>query len=254
MLLITLLSCSDQESYNSVTPDKHSSARGDIDGGTLPEVTVYASHYQEQMTFTVTGDYGNNNYGGYYSGSQGTYWGSYDGGGNVSSGFYSSAYQDPYAGFKAKWDRLSDDEKNLALGDPVSANLIRLNSETALSSTIQRWGNNTTGRNSMSNGNGDAYRHALFNALNVRSVGPIITERFGNAHENFSGNPALERAMDLNNNRVGREISAANPDVPLSALEALIFRATIDGDLSKISGPSLVPTNQAGNSSGDIPE
>ena len=54
-------------------------------------------------------------------------------------------------------------------------------------------------------GNGDAFRHAYWNALNVKSVGADIAKAFANAHESETpeGN---DKTMDLRNNTVGRNI------------------------------------------------
>lgn len=55
------------------------------------------------------------------------------------------------------------------------------------------------------NGNGDAFRHAYWNNLMVRSIGAGPAAEFANAHEYGAKNaPALETKMDLHNNKVGR--------------------------------------------------
>jgi hypothetical protein len=40
----------------------------------------------------------------------------------------------------------------------------------------------------------------------TRSHGEALARRFGEAHEDFPGNPPAERAMDLHNNTIGRGI------------------------------------------------
>lgn len=42
----------------------------------------------------------------------------------------------------------------------------------------------------------------------TRALGSDLAKSFGDAHEAFSGNPPEERAVDLHNNAVGREIGA----------------------------------------------
>jgi hypothetical protein len=59
------------------------------------------------------------------------------------------------------------------------------------------------------NGRGDAFRHAYWSALMTQARGEPLAREFGNAHENFPGNPPLERAMDLHNNAIGRTIVSA---------------------------------------------
>jgi hypothetical protein len=56
------------------------------------------------------------------------------------------------------------------------------------------------------NGKGDAYRHAYFSALNSKSLGLDLAKRLGDAHENNPNQPNLERAMDLKNNHIGRDL------------------------------------------------
>ncbi len=56
------------------------------------------------------------------------------------------------------------------------------------------------------NGNGDAFRHCFWSALLSRDIGPDNARAFTTAHENYSDNPAGERAMDLHNNNVGIQI------------------------------------------------
>lgn len=53
-------------------------------------------------------------------------------------------------------------------------------------------------------GNGDAYRHCYWNALNVISVGETNAEMFATAHESESS--GIDKQMDLANNSAGRVI------------------------------------------------
>lgn len=59
--------------------------------------------------------------------------------------------------------------------------------------------------NELHNGNGDAFRHALFSALNVRALGIQLAKKLGDAHETMPKVPPLETAMDLFNNQAGRD-------------------------------------------------
>ena len=55
------------------------------------------------------------------------------------------------------------------------------------------------------NGNGDAFRHTLWNYGMSQDVGVAFAKTWGDAHENGTpNNPALEKQMDLFNNGVGR--------------------------------------------------
>ncbi len=59
--------------------------------------------------------------------------------------------------------------------------------------------------NSVHNGNGDAFRHALFSALNAKVLGVSLAKQLGDAHELIPNNPILENQMDLFNNQAGRD-------------------------------------------------
>jgi hypothetical protein len=53
----------------------------------------------------------------------------------------------------------------------------------------------------------DAYRHVLWSFLLTKKFGPEFAEKVTDAHETLPTNTAAERAMDFNNNRVGREFA-----------------------------------------------
>ncbi len=84
---------------------------------------------------------------------------------------------------------------------------------------------------SLHNGEGDAFRHALWSALMTQHGGIAKAHDFGNAHEEDPGQPAIEKEMDLQNNRVGREIALSNPNSTPAQLEDLIKQAVRDGSL-----------------------
>ena len=69
-------------------------------------------------------------------------------------------------------------------------------------------------------GNGDAFRHAYWNALNVKSVGADIAKAFANAHESETpeGN---DKTMDLRNNTVGRNIGRSYSNSSNKVIEAV---------------------------------
>jgi len=49
----------------------------------------------------------------------------------------------------------------------------------------------------------NAFRHALFNALNAQDVGADLAKQFGDAHEDIPGNTNNNAIMDFHNNAVG---------------------------------------------------
>lgn len=85
---------------------------------------------------------------------------------------------------------------------------------------------------SLLNGKGDAYRHALFSAKTVRTLGTDLSTKLLTAHENqpISIQHPLEKEMDLFNNQIGREIPMS-----VSNLEAHIQNLVEQGKLKIIS-------------------
>lgn len=59
---------------------------------------------------------------------------------------------------------------------------------------------------SIHNGNGDAFRHAYFSALNAKVLGINLAKQLGDAHETFPNSNPLENEMDLRNNQIGRDL------------------------------------------------
>ena len=97
------------------------------------------------------------------------------------------------------------------------------------------------------NGNGDAFRHAVWNFLMTTHcmVGPYWAQRWGDAHED--GDPAnlenpMEAAMDKWNNAVGRNFALANP---YSGAETVID-AVRSGQCRILQGGLLLPSYQWG--------
>ncbi len=85
---------------------------------------------------------------------------------------------------------------------------------------------------SLVQGKGDAFRHALWSALLTRLMGAGKAEDYTNRHEfGDPNNNAIDREMDLYNNRKGREIALANPSVGTGELENIIKRSMETGEL-----------------------
>lgn len=59
---------------------------------------------------------------------------------------------------------------------------------------------------SLHNGKGDAFRHCYWNARMTKDFGSSLAYKIATNHENVSSGPARERAMDLANNREGRNV------------------------------------------------
>lgn len=74
--------------------------------------------------------------------------------------------------------------------------------------------------------NSDAFRHGLWMALSTYNSGADYAERFGRAHEEGTyNNPAISRAMDLNNNSVGVQIGRQYINYPNDIVESFIESA-----------------------------
>lgn len=76
------------------------------------------------------------------------------------------------------------------------------------------------------NQEGDAFRHAYWNATMARTLGPELAKTFADANEISRPGPIGERQMDLYNNRVGRSLA----DEKGSASEA-VKKAIANGRL-----------------------
>jgi hypothetical protein len=76
------------------------------------------------------------------------------------------------------------------------------------------------------NGEGDAFRHAYWNAAMAKAIGPDRAQAFAHAVEVKGDNPVGERRMDLYNNREGRAL-ATQP----GPLADTIRKAITDGVL-----------------------
>lgn len=85
-------------------------------------------------------------------------------------------------------------------------------------------------------GQGDALRHAYWNALLTQEFGSEWTEKFTNAHERSGGNPVHREAMDIYNNKMGRDIGLANMDASPEELRIKIENAIDRGEMVVIDG------------------
>lgn len=85
------------------------------------------------------------------------------------------------------------------------------------------------------NGKGDAYRHALWNALSTKRIGKVLTENLTDAHENRIPGYSFEFKeiqMDLYNNLTGRQIANSNSS---GKLWLIVKNSLENGDLMELS-------------------
>lgn len=133
------------------------------------------------------------------------------------------------------YGNLNEAEKAFVRRHPIAAVEFREAAEKALTEAQRMF------PDSLHNGEGDAFRHAYWNALMTRAEGAGLAEQFATAHEAGPDNPPDERAMDLYNNAVGREIGVT-PDPPGVTLEARVLQALHDGNL-QTSPPEIIAEN-----------
>lgn len=82
--------------------------------------------------------------------------------------------------------------------------------------------------------------------MNTRSFGYSLAKQLGDAHEDFPTNPALEKQMDLFNNRVGRQFGQnyGAPGYSNEYVGQLIYDAVMSGQMRVINGSSLGPSGR----------
>lgn len=102
---------------------------------------------------------------------------------------------------------------------------------------------------SLYQGNGDAFRHCLWNALMTKDLGASYAKQWGDAHE--YGQSGIDTEMDLCNNSMGRRIvnsidGAMNSPYWQPRLEAEIINNIDNGNLKIIVNNRLVWSNSSG--------
>ena len=102
-----------------------------------------------------------------------------------------------------QYKKLSDDERDFIWSHPGAAMDFDANATVARHEAERSFSAMT-----LHNGSADAFRHCYWSAMNARDQGKSLAKEFGDAHENYVGNPAAEKAMDLHNNGVGYDIGA----------------------------------------------
>lgn len=136
--------------------------------------------------------------------------------------------------------KLNEQELELVLKYPFDALKIRDNAKYVRDVVVKQYGMN--GHNDVS----DAFRHCFFAALNSITCGSIIANRFGDAHEADPNQPAIEKTMDLHNNKVGYDLIRNDRDkiITKDNLKDHVLKAVMDGELKYIKDGILVSSNQ----------
>ena len=94
------------------------------------------------------------------------------------------------------------------------------------------------------NDNGDAYRHALWNAYTAHNCGSTYAKQFADAHEKDFPNVPLENEMDLFNNSVGRTIgsksySGSNAAQVNNLIRLAVTDAVKQGQMKRFHGNDI---------------
>jgi hypothetical protein len=129
-----------------------------------------------------------------------------------------------------KYKNLKEAEKQFLWAHPLAAADFNQNAATALQEAQKRFSSAT-----LHNGSGDAFRHCFWSAMNARDQGKNLAKMFGEAHEDFDGNPSDEKAMDLHNNGAGFEIGANSPGASDRHLAVLCVQAWSTGKLVQMN-------------------
>lgn len=148
--------------------------------------------------------------------------------------------------FRDEWERLNYKEKDLikealSSGDIIQVITIRSNAIIA-ATTAKKYYPNNKGKGN----NHDAFRHALWQALNVQKLGENVSRDFSNAHEYSTPKNEIntDLYMDIHNNEVGIEIGKKLPKASLEELSQIIVDKISSGDMIIISdNGNLIKSN-----------
>lgn len=130
-----------------------------------------------------------------------------------------------------KYKNLKQAERDFLWVHPIAAASFRANASTAIEEATKRFSGAT-----LHNGSGDAFRHCFWSAMNARDQGKELAKNFGDAHEDFDGNPGSEKSMDLHNNNLGYEFGGGLPGVSDRHLAIICVQAWTSGKLIQING------------------
>lgn len=146
-------------------------------------------------------------------------------------------YLDHYVG-----NHLNSQEKALYRENRALALLCLANGKLALNYAKEMY------KSGLHNGNGDAFRHALWNFGMAADAGQSFAKRWSDAHEyGEPNNPPLEKAMDLHNNSVGLQLAKDNPGTLLHSTFRNKTREKVrNGTCRRIVNNRLVKTNSSG--------
>jgi hypothetical protein len=126
---------------------------------------------------------------------------------------------------KLSYKSLNPAEKAFLKAHPQLVLHIKINSDLAVHNAIRFFGE--SGQWDCS----DAFRHCLFQALNIQSIGYAFTKEFADAHEfgQDPNDPTVQ--MDFHNNWIGFQIGLANPLATLEDIINIVKQKMKNGEL-----------------------
>ncbi len=147
-----------------------------------------------------------------------------------------------YGGDDSLYNKLTKEEKKLCILHPFKAIKVNNARKTAESKAKELYDGD-----SLWQYNGDAFRHAYWNALMTKSIGKKYAEKFATAHESTSPD-GLDKTMDLTNNRIGRDYGENNKKKSEAELAIIIRDAVSAGKMVQFNATkdALVATNSIG--------
>lgn len=137
--------------------------------------------------------------------------------------------------------RLNDEEKKLYNAHKAKALLCMSNGKIAIAVTEQRYSSG------LHNGNGDAFRHALWNFGMARDVGADFAKKWSDAHEyGAKRQPKIEQSMDLYNNNIGLNLAKSSKARTISGMADAVQKEVKAGKMRIIVNGRLAPSNANG--------
>lgn len=136
---------------------------------------------------------------------------------------------------------LNDAEKTLFASHPIKG-LYAL----SCANTATTWTNNLFNSSVTYLGNGDAYRHAFWQALIAEAYGTSFAKEWGDAHESTSS--GVDKAMDLLNNNIGRNLgsSISGYQQVEARLSSELLTKISNGELWRVVNGQLCATDGTG--------
>lgn len=144
-----------------------------------------------------------------------------------------------------EYANLNSQEKKLFNSNKAKGLLCLANGKFAIKYTRELYKNE---KKVMHNGNGDAFRHTLWNYGMAIDVGQSFAKKWSDAHENGAkGQPKIEKQMDVFNNKVGLNLAKENPHTILHSTFKSKTRAKVRaGKCRIIKNGKLVKSSKAG--------